>query len=105
MRICAAPGCDNAVPLPRRGRPAVYCSPTCRPSRGSRPSSLTVEVDHPEECSDGRAVARVWTVSLRRGRRRVVVAEDLGWPSANALASALDDLITPRPRRKGGAIE
>jgi len=35
----------------------------------------------------------------------VVIADDLGWPSANALAGALDDLLHPRSRQKGGTIE
>ncbi len=104
MRTCAAAGCDNAVPTTRRGRPPIYCSPTCRPSRRSRPGGLTVEVEHPATSPDGRPVERVWTVRLRRGRRAVVIAENLGWPSANALAHELTELIAPRPRQRGGAI-
>ncbi len=63
-----------------------------------------VEVDHPAESLDGRRVQRVWTVRLRRGHRTVVIAEDLGWPSANALAAQLEDLLGPA-RQTGGAIE
>jgi len=50
-------------------------------------------------------VQRVWTVRLRRGQRVVVIADDLGWPSANALAGELSDLLSPASRRKGGTIE
>jgi len=101
---CAAPDCTN--PLPRRtgpGRPFRYCSPACRPSL--RRPGILVEVDHPEVSRDGRPVERVWTVRLRRGHQVVVIAEDLGWPSATALAGQLDDLLRPRPRHKGGTIE
>ncbi len=101
---CAAPGCANSVPRRRGpGRPAVYCSPACRPT--PRRPRILIEVDHPDVSPDGRPVERVWTVRLRRGRRVVVIADDLGWPSANALAGALDDLLRPSARQKGGRIE
>ena len=32
-------------------------------------------------------------VSLRRGSHSVLIAENLGWPSASALANALDPLL------------
>jgi hypothetical protein len=105
MRTCAAAGCDNPCPQPRRGRPPIYCSPACRPSCRGRPSSLVVELDHPTASSDGRPPERVWAVSLRRGQRVVLIADNLGWPSANALAQQLADLITSRPRQKGAAID
>ncbi|MDP9389143.1 MAG: hypothetical protein M3Q48_14800 [Actinomycetota bacterium] len=101
---CAAPSCPN--PVPRRsgpGRPARYCSPECRPS--PRRPNILVEVDHPEISPDGRPAARVWSVRLRRGRRVVVIADDLGWPSAKALAGALNDLLRPGSAQKGGTIE
>ena len=101
---CAAPGCTNVVT--RRtgpGRPAVYCSPTCRASP-HRPGVL-VEVDHPDTSPDGRPVRRVWTVRLRRGHNVVVIADDLGWPSAQALAGQLNDLLHPGSPQKGGTIE
>lgn len=100
---CAAPGCANLVSRrPGPGRPAVYCSPGCRRVRRPR---ILVEVDHPDISPDGRPVQRVWTVRLRRGQHVVVIADDLGWPSANALAGALDDLLRPSVQQKGGTIE
>jgi len=81
----------------------VYCSPACRPNH-SRPKIL-VEVNHSESSPDGRPVERVWTVALRRGKDVVVIADDLGWPSANALVGALDDLLRPSSRQTGGTIE
>ena len=101
MTVCAAADCENPVPRrPGRGRPAIYCSPECRPTR-CRPG-VVVEVDHPEASPDGRRAQRVWTVRLRRGRRTVVIAEDLGWPSAHALAAQLEDLLgaAPADRRR-----
>ncbi len=101
-RTCAAPGCDRPVPRTGRGRPAIYCSAACRPSY-HRPGIL-VEVDHPDATTDGRPTERVWVVRLRRGQRIVVIANDLGWPSAHALARQLNDLIHPR-QHPGGAID
>jgi hypothetical protein len=99
---CAAPGCDQLVPRGRPGRPPIYCSTTCRPSY-HRPGIL-VEVDHPDTSTDGRPAQRIWTVRLRRGSRVVVIANDLGWPSAHALARQLNDLIHPR-QNPGAAID
>ena len=46
---CASAGCDNAVIRRpgRRGRPPIYCSPACRPSRtgGAGRNQISVEVD------------------------------------------------------------
>ncbi len=77
----------------------MYCSPECRPNH-SRPKVL-VEVDHPDTSPDGRSVERVWTVRLRRGLDVVVIADALGWPTANALAGQLEGLLRASPRQKG----
>jgi len=66
--------------------------------------ALVVEVDHPDASADGRAPPRVWTVRLRRGKQIVVIAENLGWPSANALAGQLDDLLRPAAGQRGGRL-
>lgn len=95
MTSCANPGCDNPLPPQGRGRPAIYCTPACRPSRQRRPTALSVEVEHPDTSPDGRPADRVWTVRLRRGPHAVVIAENLGWPSANALLSQLQHLLQP----------
>jgi len=81
----------------------MYCSPDHRANH--RRAGILVEVDHPETSPDGRPVERVWTVRLRRGQDIVVIANDLGWPSANALAGALDDLLRPSSRQRGGTID
>lgn len=105
MTTCARSGCDNPVAVREgRGRPAIYCSPGCRTSSHRR-AALTVEVEHPQTCSDGRPVERVWTVRLRRGQRVVVIAEALGWPSANALAGQLHDILAGPTEQRGGGIE
>jgi hypothetical protein len=101
---CAAEGCTNPVTRKRqRGRPAIYCSPECRPSRRSR--GVTVEVVNPDESVDGRPAVRVWTVRLRRGRRAVTVAAGLGWASATALSEDLQRLLAASPRSKGAPLE
>ncbi len=102
--VCASPGCDKAVPRrPGPGRPPIYCSPDCRTRR--RQHKIIVEVDHPELSPDGRPVTRVWTVRLRRGHHVVVIADNLGWPTANALACQLDHLLHPALHQNGAAIE
>jgi hypothetical protein len=105
--LCAAPQCPN--PLPERsgrGRPAMYCSPTCRPTATKHQlRRIDVEVGH-EPTDDGeRPSGRVWSVTLRRGSRSVMVAAELGRPSAENLASQLNDLLAPQTRIKGGAID
>ncbi|HYA69157.1 MAG TPA: hypothetical protein VED63_10530 [Acidimicrobiales bacterium] len=101
--VCAAKGCENTVVRTnRRGRPPIYCSPRCRPGRQSALRRLVVEVDHEPVADDGRPVGRVWLVRLRRGQRSVVIAADLGRPSADHLAGEIAALITPRAR--GGGI-
>ncbi len=103
---CAAAGCDNAVErhAGRIGRPPIYCSPTCRPSRarGSR-NSISVEVEQHDH--DGDRQGRCWTVTLRRGTRAVVVGHDLGRFSATLLSAELHTLLQPGARREGAAIE
>lgn len=94
MRTCAAWDCNNVVSTNAKGRPPIYCSPACRPGR--RRTALTVEVGHPEASPDGRPAERVWIVRLRRGSRAVTIADNLGWPSANALATQLNDLLAAR---------
>ncbi len=97
---CASPRCDNLVPRrPGPGRPAIYCSANCRP--GHRQPKILVEIDHPDTSPDGRPVQRVWTVQLRRGQQVVVIANNLGWPSANALAAQLHNLLHPTPQQNG----
>ena len=103
IAICAAAGCTNPVaPRPGRGRPAIYCSADCRPSRRRSPHQpLVVEVAGPDP--DAIRHGRAWHVQLRRGNRVVTVATDLGWPSAHALATNIRELAAPNPPR-GAAI-
>src|SRR5258708_28058026 len=81
------------------GRPAIYCSPACRPSRNRTPrrAHVVVEVEHPDVSPDGRPTDRAWIVALRRGERHVVIADDLGWPTANARAPELNGLLNTTP--------
>ncbi len=102
--VCMAPGCTEPLPTPAgRGRPRLYCSPQCR--AGSRAGALSVEVDHDLDEEGARPAGRVWLVRIRRGRRDVVVASELGRPSADHLAGQIADLIGPLRRAEGGAME
>lgn len=102
IAICAAPGCTNPIQQRRRGRPAIYCSTTCRPSHRRSPGrQLVVEVAGPDR--DAIRPGRAWHVQLRRGSRTVTIATDLGWPSAHALANDIRELTATNSSR-GAAI-
>jgi hypothetical protein len=93
-RICAAPGCTNEV-LRRpgaQGRPPIYCSLQCRPSK--KPNVLAVDVELDEDSADP---GRDWVVRLRRGNRAVVVGRGLGRFSAAVLAAELRVVVGAHP--------
>lgn len=99
--VCAARDCDNEVV--RRpgqvGRPPIYCSPECRPSRTR--SALCVELDQDQD--DGEPVpGRDWVVRLRRADQVVVVGRGLGRFSATALATELRCLLGWPTGGRGG---
>jgi hypothetical protein len=91
---CAASDCETAfVRRPgARGRPQIYCCPTCRPSYSRPPLAVVLERD---EINEQRS-ARDWQVSLRRGEQCVVVASGLGRFSATALAAELRAVVGGR---------
>ena len=98
--ICANPDCHNPVThQPPTGRRAIYCSVTCRPSTKRTRQPITIEIDHPHHSTDGRPAERVWTVQLRRGQHTVTIADNVGWPTASALAGQLEQLLHPRQER------
>jgi len=104
---CIAPGCEEPLPFSTgRGRPRLYCSPRCRQAGGRVSDTLVVEVDHePHDEAVLRPLGRVWFVRVRRGQREVIVASELGRPSADHLAGQLTAVIAPRQRAAGGAID
>ena len=104
--VCATPGCTEPLPAPAgRGRPRLYCSPQCRTSSASRSGRLSVEVDHELDEDGCRPAGRVWLVKMRRGRREVIVASELGRPSADHLARQINELIGAPSGAEGDAIE
>jgi hypothetical protein len=104
--ICAAPDCTNALPeRSGRGRPFIYCSPACRPTAQQHTHRLAVEINHEATESGERPSGRVWSVALRRGAKNVVVATELGRPSAEHLAAQITDLLTSHPSTQGVAID
>jgi hypothetical protein len=108
--ICARPDCTN--PVIRRpsqnGRPPVYCSPACRPSRQNHPTRGQISVhiaQTDDDTADNPHPSRSWTVTLRRRNRTVTIGQDLGRFAATALANDLQQLIHPRARQQGGVID
>jgi hypothetical protein len=103
---CAARGCTEPLPPPNRrgGRPYLYCSPSCRPSGAPRSGPLMVEMDHEPRDEVGRPTGRVWLVKIRRGRSEVIVARELGRPTADHLAAQIAEVISPRQWAEGGAM-
>ena len=81
---CARPDCDN--PVVRKpgkvGRPAIYCSPACRPALARQP--LVVEVV--QDDSEDRQPGRDWIVRLRRGAHTVPIRRGVGRLSAEDCA-------------------
>ena len=103
-QMCAAAGCDNPVlRRPGVGRPPIYCSLACRPSRSGAAGQLSVEIHQDDD--QGDSTGRSWTVALRRGTRSVIVGRDLGRFSASVLSEELRALLHPRTRREGDTIE
>ena len=99
---CARPGCPNPVVRNPRGRPRLYCNPACRTQtyRDTHPDArerLHVEVDHGSTSSRGRPAGQVWLIRLRRGHQQVIIATGLGRPSADHLATQIDNIINPQP--------
>ena len=101
---CAAEGCDRPVIRRpgQRGRPPIYCSEECRPSRrGVVRQGVVVEV----EPVDDDAGDRSFVVRLRRGTRQVVVVDQVGRISAAVLASQIRAVLAPRTPQEGVMIE
>lgn len=97
---CAAPGCLNPIIRHPTGRPARYCSNTCRVRHHRQqrinPDPITVEVDMGSASSRGRAPERAWLVRICRGDRAVIVAIGLRRPAADRLAEQLNELLNDK---------
>ena len=105
-KVCATRGCRELLPARSgRGRPRLYCSPRCRRLSVARSGVLSVEVDHDSDADNGRPTGRVWLVRMRRGNAEVVVATELGRPSADHLAGQITLLIGGRRRAQRGGVE
>ena len=106
VTICAAADCENPVPPQSgRGRRAIYCSPPCRPTAQQPSHRLHAEINHEATESGERPSGRVWSVQLHRGNRNVVVATELGRPSAEHLVAQINDLLTLHPSTEEVAID
>jgi hypothetical protein len=106
-RPCARPDCPNPVIRPgHRGRPPIYCSPTCRARAQRRPPNgpIVVEVDHGSLSAEGRPAGRVWLVRIRSGPKTVIVASGLGRTTADHLADQIIAVLRPQSTTPGAAI-
>jgi hypothetical protein len=105
-KVCATRGCREQLPAQSgRGRRRIYCSPSCRRISVARSAALRVEVDHDCDADNGRPTGRVWLVRMCRGNAEVVIASELGRPSADHLAGQIAQLIGGRQRAPGSAME
>lgn len=107
-RPCAQPDCPNPViRTARRGRPPIYCSPTCRAQAKRRPATrpVLVEIDNVSPSTQGRPAGRVWLVRLRRGPQTVTVASGLGHTSAESLAAQITAILRTPSATPGAAID
>lgn len=94
---------DQARDVAGRARTAAT-SPATRPGRRTtghreprpdRAQPLHAEVDHGSTSAKGQAPGRAWLVRLRRDNRAVIIATGLARPSAEHLASKINQLINP----------
>jgi hypothetical protein len=81
----------------------VSCRPTHRPKNPN--ASLVAEIDHAPTAQNARPAGRIWSVRLRRGKRTVTIAEELGRPSADHLVRQINELVGVPSVAKGGAID
>jgi hypothetical protein len=88
-----------------RGRRRIYCSARCRSISVARNGALRVEVDHAGDDESKRPTGRVWLVRMRRGKDEVIVATELGRPSADHLAAQIAQLIGGRQQAQRSTTE
>lgn len=96
-RVCVATGCERPVASGQTGRPAKFCSASCRVraqrQRQRQRGPLTVEVDTGSASSRGRRPDRHFLVRIRRADDEVVVAVGLSRTSAEWLAERIKKLV------------
>ncbi|MGH7732178.1 MAG: hypothetical protein ACREOE_00390 [Gemmatimonadales bacterium] len=84
------------------GRPARFCSATCRARshrarRRVEQAPVSLEVDFGSASSRDRPPERAWMVRLRRGERSVILAIGLRRHAADRLAAQIADLLGAPP--------
>ena len=86
--------------------PSLHLLHTGMPADGfqARPRSFRSRSRSCTDPADERPTGRVWSVQLRRGTHTVVVATELGRPSAENLAAQIGALLNDRPPNKGDHI-
>ena len=95
---------DQARDIAGHARAAATDGPITHPSRRTaarlqprhdRAQPLHAEVDHGSTSANGRPPHRAWLVRLRRDNRAVIIATGLARPSAEHLASKINQLLHP----------
>lgn len=98
---CTRPDCENPITPATTGRPAKYCSPTCRATAHRQRHNNTpppiAEVTMGSASSRGRKPDNAWIVQLRHGNQNIVITIGLRQPAANRLAQQINDLLTNNP--------
>ena len=99
---CAAPGCNNPTTTSPTGRPARFCTDTCRKrahrhQQHTTNTPVSVEVDTGSASSRGRTPDRAWLVRLRRADHNVIIAIGLRRHTADRLAEQINNLLNPPP--------
>lgn len=105
---CASAGCDNAVGRHsgRVGRPLVYGSPACRPSRIAAPTATRSASKVEQEDHDGRDRPRpLLDGHARRGPHDAIVCRDLGRFSATVFVRRTPHAPAPPAGRRGHRVD
>ena len=105
-KVCTTPGCEEELPPPSGpGRPRLYGSTKCRSTNTARGGAFSVEVDYEGDEAASRPTGRVWLIRMRHGNDEVVVATELGRPSADHRADCSAHRSAPAGGAQGGAME
>ncbi len=94
-RVCEGQGCDQILGEQLRGRPAKYCSPTCRvrAHRERRRGPVKAEVHFGSASTRGRSEDHSWMVKLRRESEEMIVVIGQTRQGAQHLARRLNDFL------------
>ena len=95
MTTCTLPDCENPITPTNTGRPAKYCSPTCRATahRHRHNTPVIAEATMGSATSRGRHPNNAWIINLYRANHNIVIAIGLTQTTANQLAQQINNLL------------